>query len=256
MARRIVITSGKGGAGKTTITAFLGAKLAEMGKRVVLLDMDFGLNNLDVTCGVEDKVVYDITDVTLGRCRVRQALIECEQKNLFMLPCAHTFCRDVSAQSVKLLIEGLSSAFDFVLVDCPAGVDFAFERAVATANEAIVVVNPTLQSVRDADKVVSLLKSYKMEGVSVVINRARKDLEKRNLCLQQQDVQNLLKVNIIAKIYESDTILLSKNYILPSLSASNKEYKSLAKRVVENKYGARDYASIYGGLFTTDNRRK
>lgn len=248
MARRIVITSGKGGVGKTTVTAFLGAYLASMGKRVVLLDLDFGLNNLDVSVGVEDKVIYDIIDAVEGRCRVKQAIIDCAQKNLFVIPSCHTFSLGINAQSVKLLIEGLSSSFDFILIDCPAGIDSGFTRSISCANEAIVVVNPTLQSLRDADKVLTILKSYELDAVNLVVNRARRDLMRKGLTVNSKEIENILKTPILSTVYESDEILLSKN-CCATKSRALKYFKKLAESVINNAQNARDYTSVYGGLF-------
>ncbi len=257
MARRIVITSGKGGVGKTSVAVFLGEKLSESGERVALLDLDFGLNNLDVAVGVEDRVIYDIVDVVEGRCRVKQALIPCSSKNLYIIPSAHTFSKGVSGQSVKLLIEGLSGSFDYILIDCPAGIDSGFERAVLAADEAIVVVTPTLASLRDADKVLTILRSYKMESISVVMNRTRRDLTKKKLELCEKEVASVLRVPVIANIPESDDILLAKNCFLPHGSKSSAAFKKLANQVKANKQNARDYSQIYGGLFKSagDNKK-
>lgn len=249
MARRIVITSGKGGTGKTTVTAYLGYHLARLGFRVVMLDLDFGLNNLDVTVGVESKVIYDIVDAIDGRCRVKQALIECAQKNLYIIPSCHTFTGGISAQSVKALIEGLSTSFDFVLIDCPAGIDSGFTRAVACANESIIVINQTLQSLRDCDKVLTILNSYSLEGVSLVINRARNDLVKRGLVINNQEIESILKLPVLATISESDQILLSKNCCDNNDFTTFNQFKKLALKIKENVKNARDYSSIYGGLF-------
>lgn len=256
MARRIVITSGKGGVGKTTIAGLLGTKLAERGERVVLLDLDFGLNNLDVTLGVESKVVYNIVDVIEGRCRAKQALIECEQKNLFVVPSANYFQTDVSGQNVRLLIEGLSSSFDFVLIDCPAGIDLGFQRAVSAANEAIVAVTPTIQSVRDADKVLTILKNYSLDSVSAVINRSRSDLQKRKQLLSSSDVENVLKIPVVSSIPETDDVLLSKNCKLPPFSKAQSAINALSQAVLKNADNARDFTKVYGGLFQKGEKRR
>ena len=150
MARRIVITSGKGGVGKTTITANLGIALANLGARVVLIDVDFGLNNLDVVMGLENKIVYDFLDIIEGRCRAKQALVrDNEKRNLFVLPSGNVpAAANITGQQIKLVIEGIAPLFDYVLIDCPAGIDTGFHRAVACADEAIVVATPSLPSLR------------------------------------------------------------------------------------------------------------
>lgn len=235
MARKIVITSGKGGVGKTTITAFLGAKLAEQGERVVVVDLDLGLNNLDIAMGVEDKVVYDLTDAVEGRCRAKQSMIQSEQKNLYVIPSAHTFSRQITGQNVKLLIEGLANGFDYVLLDCPAGIDNGFMRAVSVADEAIVVVVPTLASMRDADKVITVLRSYKLEQISCVVNMCRKDLIRRNRMLSPQEIESILKIPIIAEIPSDDYVLTAKNFNLPKFSCVSRCFKALSKTVKTTK---------------------
>lgn len=178
MARKIVLTSGKGGVGKTTICANLGVALARLGKRVCLVDVDIGLNNLDVVTGVENKIVFDLVDVIQNKCRIKQALVQdLNQPNLFIMPSAHSYNKSqVTAENVKRVIDGLNDYFDFVLIDCPAGIDEPFERAVCGADEAIVVVTPHLSSLRDADKVLLMLGNFNIKDYSIVINRVRGDM--------------------------------------------------------------------------------
>ena len=160
MAKCIVITSGKGGVGKTTVTANLGFRLASLGKRVCITDADFGLNNLDVVTGVENLVVYDVVDCIEGKCRAKQALIQSPvNKNLYILPAVHSFFKgEVSSENLKELIDGLSPSFDYILIDCPAGIDVGFRRAVSVCSEALVVTSSQLSSLRDADKVLAILR--------------------------------------------------------------------------------------------------
>ena len=178
MARKIVITSGKGGVGKTTVAANLGMRLAAMGERVVLADADFGLNNIDVVCGVENLVTYDIVDAIEGRCRTRQALVQHpEYPNLFILASNHTDPgKYISPQAVRLILDNLAPRFDYILIDSPAGIEGGFHRAVAAAEEALVVTTPHISSLRDADKVIAVLKSYKLKSVDLVINMVRGDM--------------------------------------------------------------------------------
>ena len=175
--RKIVITSGKGGVGKTTVVASLGRALSDLGKNVVLVDADVGLNNLDVVMALEHKVVYDIVDVISGRCRVSQALIEDAESGLFILPSSSDNPL-MTAQTFRNVIDSLVG-FDYVLIDCPAGIENGFHRAVSSAREAIVVTTPAVSAIRDADKVVSLLAGYQMQNVSVIINRVRGDMVSR-----------------------------------------------------------------------------
>jgi len=166
MARKIVITSGKGGVGKTTICANLGVKLANLGFKVALIDTDIGLNNLDVVMGVESKIVFDIADVISARCRVKQALIQDDRyPTLYVLPSAHLDSKNlITGPQVKNVVEMLSPSFDYILIDCPAGLDNGFHRAVFCANEALIVVTPHISSIRDVDKILLILSSYKLHS--------------------------------------------------------------------------------------------
>lgn len=213
MARRIVITSGKGGVGKTTICANLGVRLAKRGKRVVMLDADIGLNNLDVLMGVENKVVYDIFDVLEGKCRIKQALVEDMYiPNLYVLPSTHTFKgATLKAQQFKKLVENLRG-FDYVLIDCPAGISSGFHRAVAMADEAYVVVTPAISSLRDGDKVFSLLSGYPLKNIGLVINRIRGDLVLSHEMMSAEEICKIMRKTPTAIIPESDDIALSCQY--------------------------------------------
>ncbi len=210
MARRIVLTSGKGGVGKTTICANLGVQLAKRGKRVVMLDADVGLNNLDVLMGVENKVVYDVFDVLEGKCRLKQALIEdMYLSNLYILPSTHTFAdAKMGSAQFRHVVDCLSN-FDYVLIDCPAGISGGFHRAVSAASEAFVVVTPAISSIRDADKVLSLLSSYNLDRVGLIINRIRGDMVLRREMMSAEDLSRLLRKKPIAVVPESDEIALS-----------------------------------------------
>ena len=202
MARKIVVTSGKGGVGKTTVAVQLAAQLSKRGQRVVLCDADFGLNNVDVATGVENLITYDVVDVIEGRCRAKQALVRHpEFSNLYILTSSHSAPeRYVSPQALKLVLEALAPQFDFILIDCPAGIDEGFHRAVAAANEAIVVTTPQLTALRDADKVITLLKSYRLENVQIVVNKVRGDMLASGRILSPLEIENLLKTDVLATI--------------------------------------------------------
>lgn len=208
MARKIVLTSGKGGVGKTTICANLGVNLASLGFRTVLVDVDMGLNNLDVVMGLEKQVVFDITDVISGKCRAKQALVEDNRfPNLFLLPSSHYSGRGkILGEHIKSVINMLDSSFDYILIDCPAGVDEGFHRAVFSANEAIVVVTPHLSSLRDANKVLNLLNEYDLTSKGLVINRMRGDLLASGEMLRVEDVVRALHVPLFGVIPEDDAI--------------------------------------------------
>lgn len=232
VARKIVITSGKGGVGKTTLTANLGAKLAALGERVVLVDIDMGLNNLDIVMGLENMVVYDIIDAIEGRCRVKQALVQdIYQKNLYVLASNHS-SKDkyISPQSIKMVLDSLSAGFDFIIIDCPAGIDTGFHRAVASADEAIVVATPHLSSLRDADKVISVLASYKLKKVDLVVNRVRGDLVIGGEMLSPEEISAVLKTDLIGIVPEEDGILLSGGELMMAGDAE-KSFKLIAQNV-------------------------
>ena len=212
MSRAIVITSGKGGVGKSSLSVCIGRELASRGKKIVLIDADIGLNNLDVITGVESNLSFDLFDAISGKCRVKQALIESPlSTNLFVLPSAHTLSSaEISSQDFKLAIESVEGLFDYVLIDCPAGIDLGFHRAVSTADKGIIVVTPTITSVRDADKVISILKSYRLKGIHLIVNRLRGDLVLSGESLSAEDIENTLKIQLIGVIPEDDYLAIGK----------------------------------------------
>ncbi len=245
MARKIVVTSGKGGVGKTTIAVNLAARLAQKGQRVILCDADFGLNNVDVCAGVEHLVTYDIVDVIEGRCRTKQALVKHPlYGNLYVLTSSHSAPeRYVSPQSVKLVLESISSQFDFIFIDCPAGIDDGFHRAVATADEALVVTTPHVSALRDADKVITVLKSYHLSGLSVVLNKVRGDLLMSRECLSPDEVAELLKTPIIGLLPEEYGIYDG------DISKIHSSFKVLAHNVLTGKKRLFDVTKKYSGFF-------
>ena len=208
MARRIVITSGKGGVGKTTICAFLGMELADLGFRVVILDMDIGLNNLDVTMGLDNKVCYDIVDVIAGNCRLKQALVQHQKyPSLYILPSTHSYDDAyITKEQAKVVVDALAQNFDYILIDSPAGVEEGFRRAVYLALEAIVVATPHISSIRDADKVLSILSGYDLLSKSLVVNRIRGDFAATSETLELDEIIRFLKVKLIGAIPEEDEI--------------------------------------------------
>ena len=256
MARKIVVTSGKGGVGKTTVTANLGAALAALGARVALLDTDFGLNNLDVVMGVENKIVYDLLDILEGRCRAKQALVQDNtRKNLFVLPSGSVkSSSQITGQQIKLIIEGIAPLFDYVLIDCPAGIDVGFHRAVSCADEAIVVATPTLPSLRDADKVLTVLKSYKPDFIGLVVNRARGDLIMSDKMMMPTDIQSLLKTELLGVLPEEDAVFLSSGKALPKRSDSYTAYKILAANLHKHTKKIFDVTYKYSGFFGSIRR--
>lgn len=250
MARRIVVTSGKGGVGKTTVCANLGYALAMYGHSVVLIDADIGLNNLDVVMNVENKVVYDILDVVKGRCRPKQALIrDVELSNLFVLPSVKGGNFDeITTDSFKSIIHSLDGIFDYILIDCPAGVDMGFHRAVACCSEALVVSTPNLSSIRDADKVLGILATYSLNNVSLVVNRIRGDLVVTGDMLSATDIAKLLRVSPVGIIPADDDITLANTTTVAEKAKSSEAFKSLAKNIMGESKLLYDYTGNYKGV--------
>ena len=244
MARKIVITSGKGGVGKTTVAVNLAARLAQKGQRVILCDADLGLNNVDVCAGVEHLVTYDIVDVIEGRCRAKQALVKHPKYgNLYLLTSSHSAPeRYVSPQSIKLVLENLAPQFDFILIDCPAGIDDGFHRAVATADEAIVVTTPHISAIRDADKVITVLKSYHLNGISVVLNKVRGDLLMSGECLSPNEVAELLKTPVFGLLPEEYGIYGG------DLSEIHPAFRTLAHNLLTGRKKLYDVTKKYSGF--------
>lgn len=231
--RKIVVTSGKGGVGKTTVTASLGRKLALCGYRVVLVDGDVGLNNLDVVTAIERRVVYDISDVLMGKCRAFQALVQDSESSMRILPSSKDSTM-LTAQAFKGVVDSFGE-FDFVIIDCPAGIEHGFHRAVSAADEAIVVTTPSLSAIRDADKVLGLLRSYRLSDVSLVVNRVRSDMVAKHEMLGAAEIGALLHVPPIGVIPEDDLITLYQQLgSVPDCAISDRAYLALADNVANN----------------------
>ena len=238
MGEVIVITSGKGGVGKTTTTANVGAALALRGKKVVLVDTDIGLRNLDVVMGLENRIVYDIVDVVEGKCKLRQALIKDKRfTDLFLLPAAQT--RDKSAvneEQMRDLTMKLKEEFDFILIDCPAGIEQGFKNAIAGADRAIVVTNAEISSIRDADRIIGLLEASEIRNTELVINRLRPEMVKRGEMMDVEDILDLLSIDLIGVVPEDEYIITQTNKGEPAVSnkkaPSGRAYVEIARRIL------------------------
>jgi septum site-determining protein MinD len=212
-AKVLTITSGKGGVGKTTTTANIAVALAEKGQKVVCIDGDIGLRNLDVVLGLENRIVYDIVDVIEGRCRLKQAMIR-DKRNpeLYLIPAAQT--RDKSALSPSDMIQvcdELRPDFDWILIDSPAGIERGFRNALAPADLVVVVTNPEVSAVRDADRIIGLIEAEQKGPAQLIINRINMDLVKKGDMLDSVDVQELLSIDLIGIIPEDEAVIISTN---------------------------------------------
>ncbi len=245
MARKIVIASGKGGVGKTTITANLGRSLASRSLRVALLDFDMGLNNLDVTLGVEQRVIFDLVDAVEGKCRVSQALIQDNiEPTLFIMPSCHQAKRIISVDAVKKLISKMEDSYDYILIDCPAGIDIGFRRAVGCADECIMVVTPHISSVRDSAKALDYIDTLGLFDVGIIVNRVRGDLVACGEVLSCTEVFSLLGHRSLGVVPENDDINIHGAVVL----ASNDPFDIIADNLHNGNNNMYDYTARYRGV--------
>ncbi|WP_455618184.1 septum site-determining protein MinD [Eisenbergiella sp.] len=237
MSEVIVITSGKGGVGKTTTTANVGTGLAMLNKKVIMIDTDIGLRNLDVVMGLENRIVYNLVDVVEGNCRLNQALIKHKKySNLCLLPSAQTRDKDsVSPEQMRALIDELRENFDYVLLDCPAGIEQGFKNAIAGADRAFVVTTPEVSAIRDADRIVGLLEANEMQRIDLIINRIRMDMVKRGDMLKVEDVNEILSLPLIGVVPDDEQIVVSTNQgepLVGSSSMAGQAYMNVCKRLL------------------------
>ncbi|MBO8434424.1 MAG: septum site-determining protein MinD [Tyzzerella sp.] len=239
MSEVIVITSGKGGVGKTTTTANLGCGLALQGKKVALVDADIGLRNLDVVMGLENRIVYDLVDVVEGNCRLKQALIKDKRfEGLFLLPAAQTKDKDaVTPEQMKKLCENLKEeGFDYIIMDCPAGIEQGFKNAIAGADRAIVVTTPEVSAVRDADRIIGLLEANGLSNPTLILNRLRLDMVKRGDMMTIDDVTEILAIDILGVVPDDESIVVSTNKGEPAVtneeSKAGLAYRNITRRIM------------------------
>jgi len=233
----ITVTSGKGGVGKTTATANLGAALAASGEKVVCLDADIGLRNLDVVLGLENRIVYDLVDVVEGRCRLRQALIRDKRlPELYLIPAAQTRDKNsVSPSDMVRLTDELRQEHDWILIDSPAGIERGFRNAIAPADIVLVVTNPEVSAVRDADRIIGLIEAEEKGPARLVINRIKPGMVKRGEMLSPEDVLELLAVELIGLVPEDESVVMSTNrgtpVALDNKSKAGQAFKNIARRL-------------------------
>ncbi len=258
--RIIVITSGKGGVGKTTTTANLAVALANEGYRVVAIDGDVGLRNLDVIMGLENRIVYTLVDVIEGTCRLIQAMIRDKRtENLYMIPTAQSRTKDaVSAEQMLDICGQLRKEFDFVLIDSPAGIEAGFRNAAAGADEALVVTTPEVSAVRDADRIIGLLESMEKAPISLIINRIKPDMVKRGDMLSTEDVLDILAVDLIGVVPDDESVVTSSNKGEPltfsNSSRATKAFLNIAKRICGNEVPFMDLSDDQKGFFSSLKR--
>ena len=237
MSEVIVVTSGKGGVGKTTTSANVGTGLAMMGKKVILIDTDIGLRNLDVVMGLENRIVYNLVDVIEGNCRIKQALIRDKRyPDLFLLPSAQT--RDKSSvtpgQMIKL-VENLREEFDYILLDCPAGIEQGFKNAIAGADRALIVTTPEVSAIRDADRIIGLLETEDVGRIDLIINRIRMDMVRRGDMMSVDDVMDILSIPVIGTVPDDEDIVISTTQGEPLVGMNGyagQAYLNICKRIL------------------------
>mgnify|MGYP001214720244 CR=1 FL=1 len=238
MGEAIVITSGKGGVGKSTTTANIGTALALLGQKVCLVDTDIGLRNLDVVLGLENRIIFNIIDVVEGRCKIQQALIKDKRFDcLHLLPAAQTNDKnDMTAEQVKDIVEQLKPDYDYVLIDSPAGIEQGFVNAVAGADKAIVVTTPEKSSVRDADRVIGLLEKENIDQTYLIVNRMRKHMMDSGDMLSVDDIVSTLSVELLGAVLDDEDVIRASHHgepvaFQPDTRASI-SYRNIARRIL------------------------
>ena len=251
MSEVIVITSGKGGVGKTTTVANIGTGLAMLGKKVVVVDTDIGLRNLDVVLGLENRIVYNLVDVINGSCRLRQALIKDKRHpDLCLLPSAQTKDKTaVTPEQMKKLADELKEEFDYILMDCPAGIEQGFKNAIAGADRSLVVTTPEVSAVRDADRIIGLLEANEIGQTHLIVNRLRVDMVKSGDMMSSEDVVEILAVDLIGVVPDDEHIVISANNGEPLVGSdcmAGQAYMNICKRIVGEQVDFIDFEAKKG----------
>lgn len=257
MGEAIVITSGKGGVGKTTSSANIGTALALQGKRVCLVDTDIGLRNLDVIMGLENRIIYDLVDVAHEKCKLHQALVKDKRfdDKLYLLPAAQSSDKSmVTPEQMAKIVEDLKQEFDYVIIDCPAGIEQGFQNAIAGADQAIIVTTPEVSAVRDADRIIGLLEKEPLPAPRLIINRIRSNLVKRGEMLDVDEVTNILAVELVGIVADDEEIIKASNQGEPIvLNPNNKAsiaYRNIARRILGDSVPLQHLDEVEKGVFS------
>lgn len=255
MGEVIVVTSGKGGVGKTTTTANIGTGLAMSGKKVAVVDADIGLRNLDVVMGLENRIVYDIVDVVEKVCRLKQGLIRDKRfDGLYLLPAAQT--KDKTAITPSQMVEltnELKESFDYVIIDCPAGIEQGFQNAIAGADSAVVVTTPEISAVRDADRIIGLLEAKGLSEPKLIINRIRQDMVRKGDMMNIDDMLDILAIDLLGVVPDDESIVISTNKGDPAVTddkaLAGQAYRNIVKRIMGEEVPLLDL-NVDEGVFT------
>jgi septum site-determining protein MinD len=257
MSRIIVITSGKGGVGKTTCTANIGMALAQRGRKVAVIDADFGLRNLDLLLGLENRIVYTAVEVLAGECRLDQALVKDKRRpNLALLPAAQNRTKEaVSPEQMTQLVKALTEKYEYVLIDCPAGIEMGFQNAIAPATEALVVTTPEISAVRDADRVIGLLEANDVKNLHLIINRLKPIMVREDKMMSVQDVQEILAIPLIGVLPDDERVIVSTNRGEPlvlseKISMVGLAFENLVRRLEGEKVPFLDLEAAHDDLFS------
>ncbi len=253
MSEVIVVTSGKGGVGKTTTSANIGTGLAKLDKKVIMIDTDIGLRNLDVVMGLENRIVYNLVDVIEGNCRAKQAMIKDKRySNLFLLPSAQTKDKNaVTPEQMKVLVDELKEEFDYIILDCPAGIEQGFKNAIAGADRALVVTTPEVSAIRDADRIIGLLEANEIKKIDLIVNRIRMDMVKKGDMMSIEDVVDILAIDLIGAVPDDENIVIATNNGEPLVgnnTLSGQAYMNICKRIIGEEVPMLDLSG--GGFFS------
>lgn len=238
MGKVIVVTSGKGGVGKTTSTANIGAALTKLGNKVIVIDGDIGLRNLDVVMGLENRIVFDLVDLIEKKCKPRQAMIKDKRfDGLYLIPAAQTRDKDaINPEQMKELCDELKEEFDYVIVDCPAGIENGFKNAIAGADSAIVVTTPEVSAVRDADRIIGLLEAHSVDDINLVVNRIKMNMVRNGDMLDINDILDILGIKLIGVVPDDENVVISTNKGEPVVEYNNSlagtAYSNIARRLM------------------------